>query len=190
ILSSGVDVKATDQILNDNLGLLTPSPERTPFEDSYSFQESRSLPDPLGSISSSSVLGRIVDASEGPGSSTQVPCDDAISEGDDGDDLTSGEGLDARASVQASGEITPTGSLATAGLLIVDPLSSSDVRGVSVVQDKTPLATDLSVPGSAPDSAPVLDSSSSSTQPQPSVRGSARIQKKKGEGQSNRVTKL
>ncbi|KAG5927488.1 hypothetical protein E4U60_000147, partial [Claviceps pazoutovae] len=155
-------------------------PERTPFEDSNIFQESRSLPDPFGSTSSSSVLGRIVGASEGPGSSTQVPCDDAISVGDDGNVPTSSD--DGR-NVRASGEITPIGPLATAGLLIVDPLSSSDVRGVSVEQDETPLATDLSVPVSAPDFTPVLDSSSSSTQPQPSVRRSARIQKKKEEGQ-------
>ncbi|KAG5989815.1 hypothetical protein E4U52_005225 [Claviceps spartinae] len=40
ILSSGVDVKATEQFLDENIGLSTP--ERTPFEDSDTFQASRS----------------------------------------------------------------------------------------------------------------------------------------------------
>ncbi|KAG6090895.1 hypothetical protein E4U14_001416, partial [Claviceps sp. LM454 group G7] len=163
ILFSGVDVEATEKLLDENSGL--PTPERTPFEDLNLLQESRSLPAPFGSTSSSSVLDRIVGASEGPGSSTQVLYDNAISVGDDGNVQTSSTvGLN----VRASGEITPIGPLATAGLPIVDPLSSSDVRGVSVEQNETPLATDLSVPVSVPTSTTVLDSSSSSTQPQPS----------------------
>ncbi|KAG5935515.1 hypothetical protein E4U60_003134, partial [Claviceps pazoutovae] len=57
------------------------------------------------------------------------------------------------------------------------------VRGVSGEQDETALAIDMSVPDSTPTPTTVLDSSSSSIQPQPSVRRSARIQKKKEEGQ-------
>ncbi|KAG6105474.1 hypothetical protein E4U13_007875, partial [Claviceps humidiphila] len=163
ILSSGVDVEDTEQILDKNLGLLTP--ERTPFEDSDDFQASRSLPDHSGSTSSSSVVGRIVGVSEGPGSPTQAPCDIAKI-GDVGNDHTSSvDGL----VVRASGKTTPPSLLATAGPR-VDQLSSLEVRGVSSEQDKTALATDLSVPDSTPTSNTVPDSSSSSTQPQPSLR--------------------
>ncbi|KAG5951595.1 hypothetical protein E4U58_001130, partial [Claviceps cyperi] len=176
ILSSGVDVKATEQVLDENLGLLTP--ERTPFQDSDMSQASRSLPDPIDSISSSSIVGRSVDATDGPESSTQVPCDIA-NVGDVGNDPTSS---DDRLDVRASGKLTSTSPLASAGPRL-DQLSAVDVRGVFGEQDETALATDVSVPVPSPDSAPILDSESSSSQPQPTVRRSARIQKKREEGQ-------
>ncbi|KAG5927441.1 hypothetical protein E4U60_000176, partial [Claviceps pazoutovae] len=176
ILSSGVDAEATEQILDKNLGLLTP--ERTPFEESDDFQASRSLPDHSGSTSSSSVVGRIVGVSEGPGSPTQAPCDIA-KVGDVGNDHTSSiDGL----VVRASGKITPPSLLATAGPR-VDQLSSLEVRGVSGEQDETALAIDMSVPDSTPISTIVLDSESSSSQTQAFVRKTARIQKEREEGQ-------